>query len=283
MLAGCDGDLPAAWRNVLDGTDLNWRSPALDQELLPGEVILPGRKGKPLPDTPPGAHLLRAFENLDPGDVRAVILGQDPYPNPAWATGRAFEQGNLTEWSDGSRQVADSLRRIVQAMIAARTGDPSYTAGDRAWRKLMEDAGRGQLPLDPPRAFFDRLEREGVLFLNTSLTIGVADRPGAPKVCHHHFQFWAPWIHRVLRFLAARQSSHAVFLLLGRHAGGVFDRSGARMEADRAGNWERRVDAVRHFHPAAIAAEGPVFLSPPNPFCVANDRLERMGANPISW
>jgi uracil-DNA glycosylase len=283
MLAGWEEDLPAAWRKVLAGTQLNWNSPVLEHELLSGEVILPSRKGKPLPAAPKGAHLLRAFENTDPNKVRVVILGQDPYSNPAWATGRAFEQGNLAEWPDDPQHLADSLRRLVQAMVAARTGNPSYAAGDRAWKKLTKDARGGLLELEPPRKLFDRLQREGVLFLNSSLTISVFSPAGAPKKCRRHFQLWAPLINRVLSFIAARPAGFAVFLLLGRHAGDVFDRSGAKAEADRAGTWKSNVEAIRHFHPAAITAQGAVFLRPPNPFGAANRLLQRMGAAPISW
>lgn len=114
--------------------------------------------------------MLRAFEGTDPEKVRTIILGQDPYSNPAWVTGRAFEQGDLLKWPDQPRAVADSLRRIVQAIMVARTGAQSYTAGDRAWSQLAKDAHSGLLHLEPPRRLFDRLEREGVLFLNTSLT-----------------------------------------------------------------------------------------------------------------
>jgi uracil-DNA glycosylase len=283
MLAGWERDLRAAWRKVLGGTELNWRSPALDYDLRPGEIVLPGRKGNHVPGAPEHAHVFRAFDHTDSDAVRAVILGQDPYANPAWATGRAFEQGNLAEWPEDPQKVAASLRRIVLAIAAARTGDSSYTAGDRAWKKLLADARRGLIQLEPPRELFDRLEREGVLFLNTSLTVGVRTARNGSKQCRRHFPLWAPLIDRVLTYLAGRASGCAIFLLLGRHAEAIFDASGARRAAECAGNWKNRVDAVRHFHPAAITAQGAVFLRPPNPFRAANNLLERMGAAPVSW
>jgi uracil-DNA glycosylase len=283
MLAEWDEDLPTVWRNVLGRTQLDLKSRALDHEVLPGEVIFPSRKGQPLATAPIGAHLLRAFEGTTPDAVRAVILGQDPYSNPAWATGRAFEQGNLVKWPDQPKAVADSLRRLVQVMVAARTGDSSYAADDHAWSKLIEDAHSDLLRLELPCKFFDRLERAGVLFLNTSLTISILNRGAEPKERHRHFQLWAPLIHHVLSFLAIRKNGHAVFLLLGQRASDVFDRSGARIEAVRAGTWKRRVDSVRHFHPAAITAAGPAFLRRPNPFVATNQLLRRMGAGPISW
>jgi uracil-DNA glycosylase len=283
MLAGWESDLPARWRKIFSATELNWSSAALDYELRPGEIILPSRKGKYLPNAREDAHVFRTFDNTDPDDVRAVVLGQDPYPNPAWATGRAFEQGDLATWPENPQQVAASLRRIMLAVAAARTEDASYTANEHAWRKLITDARRGLIHLEPPRELFDRLEREGVLFLNTSLTVSIFGGGNSPKECHRHLPLWAPLISRVLTYIAARQFAFAVFLLLGRHAQGIFDASGARAATEGAGNWKIRVDTVRHFHPAAITTEGPVFLQPPNPFRSANDLLQRMGGPPVSW
>jgi len=283
LLAGWDEDLPASWRKSLGETRLNWKTKTLEHNLLPGELIFPGRKRQPLSTAPPSAHFLRAFDHCNPNKVRAVILGQDPYSNPAWATGRAFEQGNLKQWPCRPQLIADSLRRLLQVIVAARTGNPSYAAGDRAWMKLIDDVRGGSLQLESPRQFFDRLEGEGVIFLNTSLTISVRDRANAPKQCHRHFQLWAPFINQVLTFIATRQSGCAIYVLLGRKAGSVFDRSGAKTAAEHTGTWKRTAVAIRHFHPAAITAKGPAFLRSPNPFCEANDYLRRMGAAPISW
>jgi uracil-DNA glycosylase len=272
MLAGWRDDLTAAWRGVLDRTELNFNSPALDCDMRPGEIILPGRKRAPAPGAPAGAHVFRAFDRVGPEDVRAVILGQDPYPNPEWATGRAFEQGGLTDWPQESAKVADSLRRIVQVLASARTGNKAYVAHDRAWGELIRDTRTGELNLEPPQRLFDRLEREGVLFLNASLTVSLVARAGSPKEPRGHYPLWEPLVNRVLSFIAGRTRGRAVFLLWGRRACDVFERSGAPSAC-----------AVRHVHPAAITPEGAAFLRPPNPFLLANESLARMGAEPISW
>jgi uracil DNA glycosylase len=179
--------------------------------------------------------------------------------------------------------IANSLRRIVQVLASARTGNTACVAGDRAWSTLLREVRCGSLDLEAPRELFDRLEREGVLFLNTSLTISVEIRSGEPKQGHGHFPLWEPVINRVLSFLAGRSRGYAVFLLWGRRASDVFERSGARAAAESAGNWRTRMDVVRHAHPAAIARDGAAFLRPPNPFLAANELLQRMGAERISW
>ncbi len=282
-LAGWQADLPPAWQTVFRGTELNFGSRALEYDLRPGEIILPGRKHAPLPGAPAGAHLFRAFDRIAPAEVRAVILGQDPYPNPAWATGRAFEQGGLSEWPAESGRVADSLRRIVQVLASARTGNPAYVAHDRAWKEVIRDMRRGELRLEPPSRLFDRLENEGVLFLNASLTLSLVNRTDRPKEPRGHFPLWEPLINRTLSFIAGRPAGFAVFLLWGRRACDIFERSGAPAAAQSAGASRTRIDVVRHVHPAAITLEGAAFLRPPNPFLLANESLVRMGAEPIPW
>jgi uracil-DNA glycosylase len=44
-----------------------------------GASVWPGRRGDQHDDAPEGSHICRAFEGLEPEDVRVVILGEDPY------------------------------------------------------------------------------------------------------------------------------------------------------------------------------------------------------------
>jgi len=281
--AGWEDDLLAKWRAILRGIQLNFESRAFDHEVHSGEIIVPGRKGRSVSGGPPGAYVFRAFAGVAPNDVCAIILGQEPYPNPVWATGRAFEQGNLTDWPENNRLIAASLRRIVQALATARTHDASYASGDCGWKTLARDVRESTLDLQTPRQLFDHLQNQGVLLLNTSLTISVDMRSGRPKRCRSHFPLWEPLIYRVLSFIATRKTGHAVFLLWGQNAYDIFERGGIRVAAESAGRWRRGVDIVRHTHPAAITREGAAFLRPPNPFSSANQALKRMGAKPIAW
>jgi uracil-DNA glycosylase len=282
-LAGWEDDLPATWRSVIGGTKLNFESRAFDATVHSGEIIIPRRRGKRVAGSPPEAHIFHALEKISPKDVRAVILGQEPYSNPAWATGRAFEQGNLKDWPENNRLIAASLRRIVQNLASARSRNNSYASGDPGWKTLVRDVQSGTLDLHVPRELFDHLQNAGVLLLNTSLTVSVDIRAGRPKRCRSHFRLWEPLIYKLLSFLATRKAGHLVFLLWGQHALDIFERGGIRAAAESAGIWHRKVDAVRHPHPAAITRQGAVFLHPPNPFLRANEALKRMGAKPIAW
>lgn len=281
-LAGWKDALPASWRKILGDTELNFGSRAFMCQCRADEIVIPGRKGEVIPGAPAQGHVFRAFDHLRPDNVRAVILGQDPYPSPTWATGRAFEQGSLTEWPQSRREIADSLRRIIQVLVNARTGNMKYIDGDHGWKVLLEDLHKGRLLLEPPGRLFDHLQHEGVLLLNTSLTVsvGVLSRP---KRIRGHFQLWEPLLYRVLEFLASRERVPSVFLLWGQQASEAVKRGRICATAEHAHTWQSTFDIVRHGHPAAITHEGAAFLRPPNPFLSANKALERMGGTPIAW
>ncbi|MFW6310335.1 MAG: hypothetical protein ACOC1D_04465, partial [Prolixibacteraceae bacterium] len=59
--------------------------------------------------TPPADKVLRFLEvPLD--QIKVIILGQDPYPQPGVATGRAFEVGTLKSWNEPFKNI--SLKNI---------------------------------------------------------------------------------------------------------------------------------------------------------------------------
>src|SRR5262245_64849125 len=115
-LDGWRSDLSAPWRALLDGAEPDLAAITDDLTIEPDEVVIPGRKGRPAATARDDSHVFRALDDVRPEDVRAVVLGQDPYPKASRATGRAFEQGDLAAWSRKRRDVAESLRRIVQTL-----------------------------------------------------------------------------------------------------------------------------------------------------------------------
>ena len=111
-------DLRPNWRAFFDNGDISPDTQDLldceTNELFPARLDL----GRPRRDEdgPPMRHMTRAFDVLDPDDVRVVILGQDPYPRSDRATGCAFEDGAWRE--DRPTSVAHSLRRLLQLAAA---------------------------------------------------------------------------------------------------------------------------------------------------------------------
>ena len=198
---------------------------------------------------------LRALRLTAPQDVRVVILGQDPYHGPGQANGLAFAV------APGVKP-PPSLRNI--------------------FKELTRDFGR-------PPAFTDRLldhwARQGVLLLNTSLTV----RDGA--AASHATLGWSGLTDAIVHALAQGDRSLA-FLLWGAHA-----QAKARLVVgEPAGHAVRRAR-----HPVARAPRAPHLvlaanhpsplsaLRPPVPFigcghfARANDFLRARGQPPIDW
>src|SRR4051812_21210510 len=93
LFTGWKADLPASWRTFFADADVDASLVPVGLPLVaPHDVIFPGRKGAPSAGAPAGAHFARAFDQITPGKVRVVVIGQDPYPSIGQATGRSFEQ-----------------------------------------------------------------------------------------------------------------------------------------------------------------------------------------------
>lgn len=130
------------------------------------------------PTVYPRADQVFAAFTMAPAEVRAVILGQDPYANPDQACGLAFAVPAGVD-----RPL--SLQRIIA--------------------KVEEDLGS---PV-PAEATLDRWASQGILLLNSALTVE-AKKPGA------HGRVWWPFTKAVLQVLA--DQSPIVFLLWGNDA-----------------------------------------------------------------
>lgn len=154
------------------------------------------------PKNPPDSLIFR-FTAVDPDGVRAVILGQDPYPQPGAATGRSFEVAGLSSWLAPIRQ--SSLRSILRAICAAETGELL------SFREVQARIADGRFAILPPDRLWDALEAQGVLFLNAYLTC----RPGEPL---SHRQIWAPFARALVSWLDERRGADAVWFLWGADA-----------------------------------------------------------------
>jgi uracil-DNA glycosylase len=175
--------------------------------------------------------------NLCPFDkVKVVICGQDPYHGSGQADGLAFsvQQGvNLPP----------SLKNI--------------------FCELVDD----MLLPQPMHGNLDRWANEGVLLLNTVLTV----RQGEAN--SHKGRGWEEFTDAVIQGLNDQKDDGIVFLLWGNPA------------AKKAA----RVDSIKHSiirtsHPSPLGAtktDSP-FLSS-RCFSKANDALAKMGQDPIDW
>lgn len=282
FLSGWRDDLSAEWRNVLMGVEPDFDAVRSTLTFDDEHPIFPGRKGQVLPGAPADSHIFHALDGIDPAAVRVVIVGQDPYPKISQATGRAFEQGDLADWPTKQQLIADSLQRIVQVLLVERTGNTAYGSGDANWQHVTADLANGTLTLEKPRALFDQLQSNGVLFLNAGLTITRFKPGGSPEQKFGHIPLWQSVIHSILRHVATRDHGAVVFLLWGAFARNVFTKGKIQQAAEQAGTWGIRATAVAHPHPNA-QPRGKPFYAPPNPFTEANHKLLQMGGAPIQW
>ncbi len=167
-LADVFARVPAGWRGVTEA----FRCSAAGQDLVrfvdarvrAGATVYPGA-------------VFQALNLTLPGDVRIVVLGQDPYHGPGQAQGLAFSIA-------AGHKPAPSLRNILQE-VAADTGDASQCGSDlSAWAA------------------------QGVLLLNSVLTVedGLAQS--------HAGQGWEALTDALLSCVAAR-AEPVVFMLWG--------------------------------------------------------------------
>ena len=272
-LAGWPEDVESAWLGVLGGVELGFDSVDETLTLEPWEPIFPARRGRAFPGAPPDAHVLRAFDGLGPEDVRCVVLGQDPYPCPAFATGRAFEAGNVARWRELDKMFSRSVRAFIQLIVAARTGEARHAAGFESWPTTLADIERGRVRLEAPAALADRWVASGVLLLNSALTLSRFERTIDPHQARGHLPVWRPLLLAVLRHLVA-QPAPLVCIGFGEIASSVLREAGLDREEGTA---SPRV--ILRPHPA----DADRLLALENPLVRCNRLLETMGGTPIDW
>src|SRR5690606_15420628 len=129
---------------------------------------------------PPRGQRLRALELTPLDKVKVVILGQDPYHGPGQAHGLCFSV------PDGVR-VPPSLGNI--------------------YKELRDDLGVEI----PPHGNLERWARQGVLLLNTCLTVE------AGQAGSHAGKGWEAITDAAVAGVAVREQP-SVFLLWGSHA-----------------------------------------------------------------
>jgi len=172
--------LPPAWSATLPG----WTRERLDAvrrcvERVSGE--------RPIAPEDP----FRALRLVAPGEVKVVVIGQDPYPTAEHADGLAFSAG---------KGRPRSLARVFDALAATR-------------------------PFQAPRVWnLDDWARRGVLLLNPVLTVEVG-RSGSHMDCG-----WQALTREVIEALL-RRPEPPVFLLWGAKAQAFFAEAGRAGEA----------------------------------------------------
>ena len=217
--------LPQDWQTSLQSALTKGETLAL-QGFLDAELAA----GKTI--FPPQDAWFRALELTPLNKVRVVILGQDPYHGPGQAHGLCFS-------------VPPDVRP-----------PPSLS---NIYKELGRDLG---LP-HPPHGFLEHWARQGVLLLNSVLTVEMA------KAASHSKKGWEPFTDAIIAQVNDK-AEPVVFMLWGAYA------------HKKAAN----VDKSRHLllkaaHPSPLSAHngflGCKHFSQCNAFLVSN------GLPPIDW
>lgn len=221
-LGGWRKMLSPAWRLHFKSTELAFDAVDPNATLTPGEKIWPQRTS-----ISPRAHLFKALKDLSPTEVRVVIFGNDPYTRVEQATGRSFEQGDLSDWVQDAqvrRRISPSLKSIVCAAAATDKANAGYDLtsradlddGDDEWvahAELTRGLVAGKITLPTPTRIFEHWSKQGVLWLNRTLTYTKWDE--AHRLSHT--RLWEPFTRRVLEVLVeqAKAKRPIVFALWG--------------------------------------------------------------------
>ncbi len=141
---------------------------------------------------PAKENIFRAFNEVDPENVRVVLLGQDPYHDGS-ATGLAFDNIISERLVAPNRTaMSPSLRSILQEM-------------ESDIGEIVEWEGRGGIP----ESHLAYLPQQGVLLANTALTVekGKAES---------HTELWKEFTEEIIK--ALNGMDNIVWILLGAHA-----------------------------------------------------------------
>lgn len=181
---------------------------------------------------PPEDEVLEALKLTSYSETKVVILGQDPYHGDGQAHGLAFSV------REGAAQ-PPSLRNIM--------------------KELSDDLGFAV----PQSGSLNRWARQGVLLLNTTLTVR------AHEPASHHGYGWEQFTDRIISAVNEK-SDRCVFLLWGAHA-----------QKKRSLITQDHHVVLESAHPSPLSARRGFFGS--KPFSQTNTALREAQRGEIDW
>ena len=231
---------------------------------------------------PPQGDILNALAYVAPEDVRAVVLGQDPYHGPGQAMGLSFSVPN-------GEKLPPSLRNIYKEMVSDLGCNMPISGDLSAWA------------------------HQGVLLLNTTLTVREHEANSHSKLgwqvvttaiveaCMRLPQpvVFLAWGRPAIKLIEGAKSRVSKGALEGDACAGAADAGAddrassgtapavADSSGSLAGGALSRKFILKSTHPSPLSASRaagdlPAFLGS-RPFSRANDLLKECGVEPIDW
>lgn len=193
-------------------------------------------------------NIFKAYELTDLSKVRVVIFGQDPYPAEICIDGQLVPRAQGLAFSVDPRDIVPaSLRTVYQEL---QRSIPDF--------------------VEPDHGDLTKWTQQGVLLLNTSLTISVSRVNGKAKPPGVR---WKGLISKTVRAIQ-EHNENVIFVLWGNHAKDLRDK-------------DRIIDDKHYIlesvHPSPMAARGVNKFIGNNHFVLINERLKKIGEPPIDW
>lgn len=205
---------------------------------------------------PQSHNIFRAFE-MPVNKIKVVILGQDPYPTPGDAIGKAFAVSLDT-------RVPVSLRNIRQETMSS-VGQYNVYCHDN-WKTL------------------EHWSEQGVFLLNTALTVETG-KAGS------HLKYWEEFTKRIISFIAHTQP--CIWILWGAKAQkfrpyiskNIFSVKGYDINTIKEIPGDDKFNYILTApHPAAEAySGGNAGFYGCNHFLFINEILNKTRQSPINW
>lgn len=187
---------------IIDNVNPSWNEFINNDEI----VLLLTEIEKSIGDNyfPKKENVLR-FLSLDLSKVKYILLGMDPYHsyytknniNIPIATGRSFEVSNYDDWTKKTKN--KSLTNILKNIYGIYNKKASI-------KEIRDAINNGTFDILKPNDWFDSMEKQGLLFLNTSFTVD--------KIPGSHMSYWLPFTSKLINYINDNNSS-VVWILLG--------------------------------------------------------------------
>lgn len=159
------------------------------------------------PFNPNDSNIVLRFLTLDLNEIKVIWLGQDVYPAKGVATGRAFEAGNITSWLEPFKQV--SLKNILRLVHKSYEGITDYQ-NIFSYVQIKEAIKNDDFKILPYTQWFNALEAQGVLLLNTSFTCETGK-------ANSHKVHWLNFSQKLLTYIS-ENNDHLSWFLWGKEA-----------------------------------------------------------------
>ena len=138
---------------------------------------------------PKRKHIFRIFKYLSPKDIKAVILGQDPYINFETIDGKEIPQAEGLSFSvpKSHRKIPPSLKNIFKEI---ENSYPNFKYKNGNLKKWVKN--------------------EKIFLLNSALTV-------IPGKSNSHQKYWEEFTDLVIQYIADN-NENIVFILMGNNA-----------------------------------------------------------------